>query len=202
MPIHAEADFCGGGFAFAMRMHVGGVPCRCFAPSVKWFGTCTCREHTDACKEVFHHREFVMPAAVGARVLARVGDRARREYMRGVACWGHLAYVCANVEGIAGVVRSRAREMGGKIDAADLRVLLRMGGVGYGDVSGMTVEPGDTADNHAVSMCRAWRGGMKLPYDFDRRCFAAACLAVMELPTEVRLLILKRVFSGPTGFML
>ena len=61
---------------------------------------------------------------------------------------------------------------------------------------------GDTADNHAISMCKAWRGGMKLPYNFDARCFGAACLAVNGLPTEVRLIILKRLFIGPTEFVL
>lgn len=206
MPVLAEADFCSHGFTFAQLMFDNGTPIKFFNPKALWIGRCTNKTgtHTHTCEKLFHNQTFCMPASVSLSVLERAKNyEAQRSYAGVVASAGHLAEMCERLPATAPLARQRMMELEiESLTARHLRILLRHSGINKAMLHNLPVQSNAAEDTYAVSLYRGWfLHRDKLPCDFDRRIYAHACKAIERLPLELRIKILAKAFSGPTGFI-
>lgn len=199
MPVHARANFCGGGFGFVEEMHAAGTAARFFAPGVEWFGQCTEHDHTLACRSTFHKKHFNVPIQVGARALARAGNASLPAFVANTHALEDLAHLCRVARGAGTLVQDRIDGLlECLVSPRTMHLLCRHGGVSARHFACMTItDEGSAEDLYAVSVYRGWYVAKdRIPHDFDEGLFTSACLALHErLPAELRQLVLRRVFG-------
>lgn len=207
MPISIHANFCEQGFGFAGRAYRRGISIKHFTPRARWFGTCTCDEHTAACATFFNKREFTIPVEVACGIINREVSR-ETDAWRGVVelyCSylteaSEVAEMCTRIPGSSGVARQwgiASERVWLQATSATVRELIRHGA----DTKQLVLrwEGGGGADAWAVAKYKEWLTGSRVPLDLHRQLFFLACVALSVFPKELRAIILRHCFTDAAG---
>ena len=198
MPMHARCNFCEQGFGFAGKMHREGVSAMHFTPGTVWFGTCTAKQHTQTCLELFHKKEFVLPQSACLNVFDEACVQGQTKYVHNVFSLEHLGLIAKTRPGL---VRKRVSALTPEhVRAIDLRRLIKHGAMPsavFVQWHARTKDEADSENKYVLSVYSDWIvHKRKMPCNFHHKVFVSACLAVRHLPPELATMVLKHAFLG------